>query len=74
MGHLLLDGVFDEEKYERGMIKLLLKDVKDDEVKGEGMLGMFSLIFNVFRQEDEEEGDMLAEYAEFNYTQVQYRV
>ena len=77
MGHLLLDGVFDEEKYERGMIKLLLKDVKDDEVKGEGMsgmLGMFSFIFNVFRQEDEEEEDMLAEYAEFNYTQVQYRV
>ena len=35
MGHLLLDGVFDEEKYERGMIKLLRKppDEEDEEVR-----------------------------------------
>ena len=31
MGHLLLDGVFDEEKYDRGMIKLLRKPSEDDE-------------------------------------------
>jgi hypothetical protein len=37
MGHLLLDGVFDEEKYERGMIKLLNKrppERDEDEVIG----------------------------------------
>ena len=31
MGHLLLDGVFDEEKYERGVIKLLRKPSEEEE-------------------------------------------
>ena len=33
MGHLLLDGTFDDEKYERGTMKLLLKEAPElDEV------------------------------------------
>ena len=33
MGHLLLDGVFDEEKYDRGIIKLLRKPSEDEELE-----------------------------------------
>ena len=33
MGHLLLDGVFDEEKYERGMIKLLRRPAEEEELE-----------------------------------------
>ena len=33
MGHLLLDGVFEEEKYDRGMIKLLRKPSEEEELE-----------------------------------------
>ena len=33
MGHLLLDGVFDEEKYERGVIKLLRAPAEEDQLE-----------------------------------------
>ena len=33
MGHLLLNGVFEEEKYDRGMIKLLRKPSEEEELE-----------------------------------------
>ena len=33
MGHLLLDGVFDEEKYERGVIKLLRAPAEEEQLE-----------------------------------------
>ena len=62
MGHLLLDGVFDEEKYERGMIKLLRKppDEEDEEVRP----------VQAPLQEDEDRARDAVDFVEFNYTQM----
>ena len=75
MGHLLLDGVFDEEKYDRGMIKLLRKPSQEEELEVWQKISLRKSLFNIspskcLKEEISTEKDPRDGFAEFNYMQV----